>query len=245
MDMINKCIQCGADIHYEPAGNILNVGLGSIKPTICSDQCEAQNREERQAIANKNLFYRIIKVVPETYKGIKLSWFDEMELKHVQTGKVKPAFEILKNFCNSDYWNITLGSEGNGNGKTSFALYIMASLALKGIYRTKDIATAADAGYFSAIDISKILKTESYDQKQYKLKSFYNSRVLIIDDLGQEKKFDSEEIASIIKVREENNRKTIITTNIGPAEMEERYTKRIHSRIQRGIFHVTGGDKRS
>ena len=242
--MISKCIECGIDINYEPIENFLESNTGHMKPSICSDQCEITMRDKRQQEVNQNLFYRILRVMPEAYKGVKMSDFEEMTLKHAQSKKEQKANEIVKSFCNSDYWNITLASEGYGNGKTRLGLYLLACLALKSNYKTKDICDINDAGFFSAIDIVKILKTETFDQKQYKLKLFYNSRVLMIDDLGQENERDSSEIAGIIKVREENNRKTIITTNIGPDEMEKRYTGRVYSRIQRGIFHVIGGDKR-
>ena len=242
--MISNCIECGIEINYEPIENFLESNTGNLKPSICSDVCEIANRDRRQKEMGQNLFYRILKVMPDVYKGVKMSDFDKMTLKHAQSKKDSQATDIVKNFCNSYYWNITLASEGYGNGKTRFGLYTLACLALKGFYKTKDICDINDAGFFSAIDIVKILKTETFDQKQYKLKLFYNSRVLMIDDLGQENERDSSEIAGIIKVREENNRKTIITTNIGPDEMERRYTGRVYSRLQRGIFHVIGKDFR-
>ena len=66
----------------------------------------------------------------------------------------------------------------------------------------------------------------------------------MIDDLGQENERDSGEIAGILKVREENNLKTIITTNLTSDKIESRYTGRISSRIQKGIFQVVGEDYR-
>jgi len=246
--MITNCMECGKEIEYEEYPNIFGIDSSLFKPSICSVQCEARIYNKMALEVNRNVFRRILTVLPEAYKSVKMEDFKNMELRHVNSWQKNPttkkATDIISKFCNSNYWNITFASENYGNGKTRLSLYIMACLGLKGIYRTKDIGTVQDAGYYSALDIVKLLKTETFDVNQFNLKRFYRAKVLLIDDLGQEDKRDSGEIAGILKIREENNLKTIITTNLKPSHMEERYTGRISSRIAKGVFNVIGGDYR-
>lgn len=246
--MITNCMECGKEIEYDQCENILGIDAGIFKPSICSHQCETRVYNKMALEVNRNVYRRILSVLPEAYKSVKMEDFEKMELRHVNSWEKNPttkkATDIISKFCNSNYWNITFASENYGNGKTRLSLYIMACLGLKGMYRTKDIGTIQDAGYYSSIDIVKLLKTETFDTNQYNLKRFYRAKVLLIDDLGQEDKRDSGEIAGILKIREENNLKTIITTNLKPNQLEERYTGRISSRIAKGVFHVLGEDYR-
>lgn len=243
-----NCMECKKEFEYDALSGLLGASMSAMKPSICSLRCETLVYNKMSLQVNRNVFSRILRVMPEAYKTVKMEDFEKMELRHVSSWEVdktlKKATDIISRFCNSDYWNITFASENYGNGKTRLSLYILACLGLKGIYRTKDIGTAQDAGYYSALDMIKLLKTETFDTNQYNLKRFYRAKVLLIDDLGQEDKRDSGEIAGILKIREENNLKTIITTNCDPIQLEERYTGRISSRIAKGVFHVLGKDLR-
>lgn len=239
------CIQCNKVFEYPEIKPVFGVDLSDLKPSLCSSQCESRFEEQRQREVSKNVFYRILNVLPEAYKGVCMADFAKMELKSEASQKTFVGVEdLVKRFCNSEYWNLSLFSPNTGNGKTRFGLYLLACLALKGIYRTREVATIQDAGYYSAIDIVKILKTETYDAKQFNLKRFYKARVLMIDDLGQEPDQFSAEIAGILKVREETYKKTIITSNLSKSELINRYTQRVYSRIYKGAFLVGGEDRR-
>ena len=246
--MKTNCMECKKEFEYDECTDLLGANTSIMKPSICSHRCETLVYNKMALEVNRNVFRRILNVLPEAYKSVKMEDFEKMELRHVSSWEknqtLKKATDIISRFANSDYWNITFASENYGNGKTRLSLYILACLGLKGVYRTKDIGTIQDAGYYSALDMVKLLKTEVFDTNQYNLKRFYRAKVLLIDDLGQEDKRDSGEIAGILKIREENNLKTIITTNCDPIQMEERYTGRISSRIAKGVFHVLGEDYR-
>jgi len=240
--MKTNCIECNSEFDYIPAQNALGVNLSDLKPTLCTSECESIYRAKTQAEVSKNVFYRILNIMPDAYKGVKMDDFNNTPI--CQGGKEYKFQDLVQRYCNSQYWNISLFSPQYGNGKTRMGLYMLACLALKGIYKTREIHNIQDAGYYSAIDIVKILKTETFDAKQYQLKRFYSSRALMIDDLGQEPKQFSTEIAGILKVREETYRKTIITSNCTKEELMERYTGRIYSRIAKGAFLVKGSDYR-
>lgn len=243
--MNSTCKVCEKSFEYEPLKEILDVKLSDLRPSICSSQCESRIKEELQREVSKNVFYRILNVMPECYKGVNMSDFSEMTLKSsIRQEVFKGADELIQRFCNSDYWNISLFSPVYGNGKTRLGLYILACLALKGVYKMREITSIQDTGYYSAIDICKLLRTESFDSKQFYQKRFYNSRALMIDDLGQEPENQAVEISGILKVREENKRKTIITSNLTKDQLEKRYTGRVYSRLAKGAFLVEGNDRR-
>ncbi len=242
----STCRICQKSFEYPELGGVLGVNISDYKAPVCSTQCETHARALAQREDFKKTFNRILSVMPDAYKGVKMSDFDEMELIHGQSkNKSKGTKDIIERFCNSDYWNISLHSPITGNGKTRLGLYILACLSLKGIYRGSGVGNIQEAGYYSAIDISKLLKTETFDSKQYHLQRFYNARVLMIDDLGQESGQSShDDIASIIKIREENKRKTIITFNNTKEDLEKKYSARVYSRISKGLFIVMGQDRR-
>lgn len=246
--MKTNCIICQKEINFEPQKNMLGGILADLKPTLCSDQCLTRKQEEIARNISQSVFRKVLDNMPDSYKGVKMSDFDKMSLRHVKTWpktqELTPVKDMIKRYCQGSYWNITLASGTYGNGKTRLSLYILACLAYQGIYHVKTPSDIQESGYWSALDIVKKLKTETFDSKQYQLNKFYRAQVLLIDDLGQEDKRDSGDIAGILKVREENQRKTIITTNLQPKEMDKRYTGRIASRIANGVFDVIGGDYR-
>lgn len=246
--MKTNCTVCQKEIDFEPQTSALGVKLSDLKPMQCGSQCETRKLEEIAKEINQNAFRKIKSIVPDAYKGLKMEDFDKMTLRHVKTWaltqELTPVKDMVKRYCQTPYWNITFASEEYGNGKTRLSLFILACLAYEGIYHVKNPSDIQEAGYWSALDIIRKLKTETFDSKQYQLNKFYRARVLVIDDLGQEKERDSGDIAGILKVREENQRKTILTTNLSPDEMDARYTGRIASRISNGVFNVIGGDYR-
>jgi hypothetical protein len=202
-----ECIECGGSIEYEPIKNALNADLGYLKPSLCSNDCEYSHREKAQAEVSKNVFYRVLNVLPDAYKGVKMSDFDKADIS--QGGKPYNYKELVQRYCNSKYWNISLFSTQYGNGKTRMGLYILACLALKGVYKTREIHNIQDAGYYSAIDIVKILRTETFDSKQYHLKRFYSSRVLMIDDLGRSLNNSAQRLLVYLRLERRHIRKQL------------------------------------
>jgi len=241
-----QCTYCKEIYELEDGTKIADemAAIGFRLQGTCSDECETALRKQIRQQGLKELYLTTLEKMPDAYRGVKLSDFDDMEIIHALSGKSVEANDMIKRYCNSDYWNLTLGSAQYGNGKTRLGLYVLARLKLHGFNYRNDISDIQDAGYFSAIDICKALKTETFERNQHKIKVFCRAGALMIDDLGQEDKRDSGVIAGILKVREENKRKTIITTNLNREALEERYTGRISSRIAKGVFNVIGKDHR-
>jgi hypothetical protein len=192
----------------------------------------------------KGLFRRILSVLPEAYKSVKLEDFINQPIIHQKSDARAEAFDILKRFCRSDYWSLSFCSTSTGIGKTRLGLFTLACLALKGKFKTREIHTIQDAGYFSALDVARIMHGEKFKLKRPNTNMFYAARVLMIDDLGQEEKHDAGSLAAIIKYREENGKKTILTTNLTLTGLNNRYTERLASRIYAGMFEMKGIDRR-
>lgn len=74
----------------------------------------------------------------------------------------------------------------------------------------------------------------SFGRDDERINAFLDCDVLIIDDLGAEpviKNVTQEHIYNILNERLVNNRAFIITTNLNPSDIFERYDQRIASRI--------------
>ncbi|SHH52350.1 ATP-binding protein [Tepidibacter thalassicus] len=115
-----------------------------------------------------------------------------------------------------------------GLGKTFMCSCIAKELLDKGkivIYKTA----------YDLIEVAKSYKFEkqfsSTDKENYKI--LFECDLLIIDDLGTEiiNTFSTSEIFNIINSRLIENKKTIISTNLSPAQIASTYTERIFSRL--------------
>lgn len=105
------------------------------------------------------------------------------------------------------------------------------------------INALTDKGYscfcVSATDLFKYLMPNIYNADEHDgIKDFIlNCNLLIIDDLGSEKQTETRyaELLDVLNKREANNKhnlcKTIITTNLMPAEIKKNYDERVFSRI--------------
>jgi len=105
--------------------------------------------------------------------------------------------------------------------------------------------------YQTAFKLVEILENMRFGEKassrdQYNL--IFEADLLVIDDLGTEmtNSFTNSELFNIINSRLLANKKTIISTNLSPKEIIERYDDRIFSRLfsKFSILHFYGHDLR-
>ena len=81
------------------------------------------------------------------------------------------------------------------------------------------------------------------------LTDIYSCDLLVIDDLGSEltNQFVCSELFTIINERHLRNKSTVISTNLLPKELDERYSSRIYSRLH--LYYemcaLSGNDIRS
>ena len=101
-----------------------------------------------------------------------------------------------------------------------------------------------DFGFIDAIDLGMSLEAERFDGIRNRNKLFCLADILFIDDLGMEKDTQSAFIQRILHDREQNKKKTIITSNLNDQIIQQRYGRRFYSRIHKGILNKWGIERR-
>jgi DNA replication protein DnaC len=145
-----------------------------------------------------------------------------------KTEEQKKVFKVLENYCNNfpcTPSNVILCG-ATGTGKTFAANLMKQSLQQKKVW--VEYTTA-----FSMVNTFQKY-VNSFGRDDEDLENFLNCEVLIIDDLGAEpiiKNVTQEHIYNIINERLYNGLAFIITTNLTPQQIMERYDQRIASRI--------------
>lgn len=128
----------------------------------------------------------------------------------------------LSKFPNNKFKNLVLTGP-TGTGKTYCANLIQHELTQKGF----------NVHLTSTFNLVKRMKDYLYGQDAMVPDDFFNSDLLIIDDLGAEPtiKNSDEMLHTVINERYSNNQPFIITTNLTKDQVSTRYDDRILGRI--------------
>ncbi len=175
---------------------------------------------------------------------LSLSDFDTFDLSYYpnqiekevnQREQMKRVYQYCKNYAESFYTGSTnLLLYGNtGLGKTHLSLSI-AQVAMEKGY---------SAVYGSAQDLFRQVEKEHFGRdnpEKDTIGGLLNCDLLILDDLGAE--FESNYYTSclynIINSRYNLKKPTIISTNLTPIQIKQRYPDRIVSRLLAGYQHL-------
>ncbi|MDD3368645.1 MAG: ATP-binding protein [Lachnospiraceae bacterium] len=176
----------------------------------------------------------------ENFDMISYEYYQGEDLLHFQNA-VETCHNFVKNF-NSDYHNLFFyGTVGTGK---SF---------LSGCVAKELIEKGHAVLYFSAVGLFDLLSRYSFDYKsKEELSSAYadlfSCDLVIIDDLGTEltNNFVTTQLFSCLNERHIRKKATIISTNLSLAELRDRYSDRIFSRITSNyeIIRISGPDIR-
>ncbi len=185
----------------------------------------------------------------ENFKFFNLDLFSSESFEGESITPKENMMNIL-NVCEGFVFNFDEDNEENllfygetGLGKTFLTNCIAKSLLDKEkivIYQTS----------FKLLEILEDLRfrssKDSNNKEKYNL--LFEADLLIIDDLGTEmtNTFTNSEIFNIINSRLLSNKKTIVSTNLSPKEMMDRYDDRIFSRLfsKFTVLHFFGKDLR-
>ena len=182
----------------------------------------------------------------ENFKHFNLDLFSD-ELVEGQSLTPKQNMMNILNVCEGFVFNFDEDNEENllfygetGLGKTFLTNCIAKALLDKGkivIYQTS----------FKLLEILEDLRFKNNNDKQ-KYNLLFDADLLVIDDLGTEmtNTFTNSEIFNIINSRLLSNKKTIVSTNLSPKEMMDRYDDRIFSSLfsKFTVLHFYGKDLR-
>ena len=153
----------------------------------------------------------------EYYRGEALSLFQNA---------VKTCQSFIKNF-NSDYHNLFFYGTV-GTGKSFLSCCVAKELMDQG----------HSVIYFGATGLFDLLSNAAYhtkdrEERQNAYSDLYRCDLLIIDDLGTEltNQFTSSQLFSLLNERHLGKKSTLISTNFTLAQLRDRYSDRIFSRI--------------
>jgi len=182
----------------------------------------------------------------ENFKHFNMDLFSDQPFEGQSLTPKQNMMDIL-NVCEGFTFNFDEDNEENllfygetGLGKTFLTNCIAKALLDKGkivIYQTS----------FKLLEILEDLRFKNNNDKE-KYNLLFEADLLIIDDLGTEmtNTFTNSEIFNIINSRLLANKKTIVSTNLSPKEMMDRYDDRIFSRLfsKFTVLHFFGKDLR-
>lgn len=183
----------------------------------------------------------------ENFKTFNLSLFSDEPFDGQSLSPKQNMLDILNvsegfvfNFEENNEENLLFYGE-TGLGKTFLTNCIAKALLDRGkivIYQTS----------FKLLEILEDLRFNNDTKDRTKYNLLFEADLLIIDDLGTEmtNTFTNSEIFNIINSRLLSNKKTIVSTNLSPKEMMDRYDDRIFSRLfsKFTVLHFYGKDLR-
>ena len=153
----------------------------------------------------------------EYYRGEALALFQNA---------VKTCQSFIKNF-NSDYHNLFFyGTVGTGKS------FLSGCVAKELIDRGHSVIYFGATGLFDLLSNASF-RAGSREERQNAYSDLYQCDLLIIDDLGTEltNQFTSSQLFSLLNERQLGKKSTLISTNFSLAELRDRYSDRIFSRI--------------
>lgn len=208
LENVGACPKCG-DSGYTPDGK------------MCS--CLRALYEEERAKELSSL----LKLGEESFAGFDLSYY---------TGRDREAMEMVLDICRRyalrfgpDSPNLLFRGD-TGLGKTFLSGCIARVVSGQGFSVVYETASEA----FAAFEDQKFSRSaDTYEAASDRVRRILDCELLILDDLGTEMTtaFTQSALYTIVNSRLTGGKKTIVSTNLSPAELEKRYTPQIVSRL--------------
>lgn len=211
----------------------------AMKPQYVCEACEDKGYiSGRMCNCHKQLLKDIMRQEVSKLAPLDKCTFDNFSLEYYsdQPGEnaivprqraekiLTSARKYAQNFTTSSKNLLFIG--GTGLGKTHISLAIMNTVINKGYY----------VCYGTSQNICDDLQSEQFgrgDSAYYSKNQVLNCDLLVLDDLGTEldNQYSIATLYNIINTRILSGKPTIISTNFNVGALEEKYDKRITSRI--------------
>ena len=177
----------------------------------------------------------------QSFENFSLNFY-EGEARELMEKNLAAAKNFAQSFGGEDSGNLLLIGP-TGTGKTHISTAIAKTLIEKGVEVIYDSAQ----NIVSAFEKDKF--RSGYGAYEPEGAKYLECELLILDDLGAEfvSQFTVSCLYNLLNTRINKGLSTIISTNLSPAELSERYEDRIYSRIvgaDSRILLFKGKDKR-
>lgn len=223
---IYKCKEC------RDTGYVDNKPCGCLKKRLIEAAYDMSNIKE--IIKTENFENFDISLYPDKSENGGKSPREQIKRIFIK------ALEFVKDFDNN-FMNLYLYGK-SGLGKTFLCNCIAKELLDKG----KSVL------YFTAANLFKTLENETFKNDTKEQDGFYDlisdADLLIVDDLGTEfqTSFTSSEFFNIINMRYIKKKPVVISTNLDPKDIIDKYSDRIISRLYGNyeFLEFTGEDIR-
>lgn len=163
--------------------------------------------------------------------AIRLHDFSEFREDFYPEGEVRERMvknrNMLMNYCRdlSELSRSMLFVGNTGLGKTFLSACVVKALSEEGIH----------AAFMSAFDMLRALEDDQFGRTANNtMEKLLTAQLLVIDDLGAEppgSKYYESYLYNVINGRLNRSLPTIISTNLTPEKLKERYHNRIASRV--------------
>ena len=191
---------------------------GFVGNTMCSCLREMLIKENVKSSGIGNLIER------QSFENFSLSGY-EGDAYAIMEKNLEAAKEYANNFGKSDKNLLLIGP--TGTGKTHISTAIAKVLIEKGVELLYDSAQNIVAAF------EKDKFKSGYGPYEPEGSKYLECELLILDDLGTEfvSQFTVSCLYNLLNTRLNKGLATIISTNLSPAELSEKYEDRIYSRI--------------
>ncbi len=207
---------------------------GFVGTAMCSCFRELLIKENVKSSGMGNLIEK------QSFENFSLSHYDS-EAKPLMEKNLAAAKDFAENFGKGEKNLLLIGP--TGTGKTHLSTAIAKHLIERGVEVLYDSAQ----NIFNAFEKDKF--KSGYGPYEPEGTKFMECDLLIIDDLGTEfiSQFTVSCLYNLLNTRINKGLATIISTNLSPSELSEKYEDRIYSRIvgaDSRILLFKGKDKR-
>ena len=204
---------------------------------INNEKCHCLRQKEIHILYRQSHLDQLLKT--NRFELLSAEYYKGEDLEHFN-GAVTACRNFIEHFDN--YENLFFyGTVGTGK---SFLSICTAGELLK---RGHSVLYFSSASLFETIS-SYVFGQNDRSVYHHFLDDLYGCEILVIDDLGTEmtNNFVAAQLFSLLNERDLRRKSTIISTNLSLAELRDRYSDRIFSRITSTytIMKLTGPDIR-
>ena len=205
------------------------LGIGSIEPEHSCKKCQDSGYKEDGTYCDC-LKKEVSKILFKQSGFAKLHSFKESNFEIFSNkDEIKKIYDLMQKWCQKDSEKKLVYLLGNtGTGKT----YLTSCMANEFISQGKIVYMTT--AFNLSQDFLKFHKSYDDKEKSSVFENYLETEVLFIDDLGTEPVFNNvtrEYLYLLINERKNKGLRTIITSNLEPIDIREKYDERIFSRI--------------